>query len=333
MNIFITGIAGLIGTTLVETLQKYDKFNHFKINGIDKLDNFFITKDLHDVDDYEELIKKSDIVIHCASFVGVKNVTTYPEMPIISTFEIDKKIVDCCAKNNIKLIYLSTSEVYGSGDYLTEKSPLIINSELRSNYALEKLFIERYIDSHICRSDFLIIRPFNITGIYQSPSKGVIPKFIDTIVSNKNLNELKLSIRVDDTEKNVYSSRCYCDVEDFCLILLELIQNWPYLELDDNRIYNIGNPYNKINSKELALKILKFATNYKKLNSDLETYIEYIIPHNLNSFDYEINERVPCIDKIKEALKPFFETFKFKELSQIIEDIFVFHYKLRRMYE
>lgn len=113
-KIYITGIAGLLGANLAQELKK-----SYEITGSDLIENsqVIVKYDVFDLLDFERLrnsIQKScpDILIHTAAMVNMDNCEHEPEHAHIMNYLLTEKLVEICAMNNIKLVYISTDAVF-----------------------------------------------------------------------------------------------------------------------------------------------------------------------------------------------------------------------------
>ncbi|TVP41697.1 GDP-mannose 4,6-dehydratase [Candidatus Nitrosocosmicus arcticus] len=199
MKIMITGAAGFLGSHLSE---KYVNEDHI-VYGIDNLlngnlnnvrtllhrKNFkFIHDDIRNRDLYSKIPNDLDAVIHLAAQIHVDRSIVNPE----ETFDINvsgtMKILEYARMNDInKILFASTSEVYGSAKYvpMDEDHPLAAQHP----YGVSKIAADRlcytYNETYDLGID--IIRCFNFYGPRQKDSGygGVIAIFINRVLQNK----------------------------------------------------------------------------------------------------------------------------------------------------
>lgn len=193
-KVLITGADGFIGSHLVEYLKAegaiiralvfYNSFNRWGwLEAIADHSNVeVIAGDIRDVGFCEKLTQGIEVIFHLASLISVpysiQNPASFIDTNIGGTLNV------CCAalRSNAKLIYISSSEVYGTAQYLpiNERHPL----QAQSPYSASKIGAEAVVYSFY-RSYGLravIVRPFNTYGPRQS-AKAIIPAIIIQIAS------------------------------------------------------------------------------------------------------------------------------------------------------
>jgi UDP-glucose 4-epimerase len=289
-NIFITGGAGFIGSTLASTLVKHNKivvYDILKRDSITETDLFqnenftFIKGDILDLVALKSAAKNSQMIIHAAGIAGIDTVIKNPietmKVNIIGTSNV---LEAANSSGNIeKLINFSTSEVFGSMAFKSsETDATIVGSagEARWTYAMSKLAGEHltnaYFHSH--RLPTVTIRPFNIYGPKQK-GEGAIKEFITRALRNEDL-----VIHGDGNQ-----IRAWCYVDDFVEGLLKCLES-------DNAVgqsFNIGNPRAVITILGLASTIIRVLKSDSKI----------IFTKPLSA---DIDIRIPSIQKAHEAL-------------------------------
>ncbi len=197
-NVLVTGGAGFIGSHLCETLLEqghtvvaFDNLSTGNKQNILKHKQYsFVEGDANSANDLNKLFAQHsfDWVFHYAAVVGVKRTLEQPALVINDATGI-KTILDLSLKHAVKkVLFASSSEVYGEPSKLPEEEDGPIDP--RTPYASVKLFGEQslraYYEQHGLKTTCL--RLFNVYGPRQiSTAYGfVVGIFINQVLQNKN---------------------------------------------------------------------------------------------------------------------------------------------------
>ena len=199
-------------------------------------------------------IKKCDVALH---LVAIATPMVYVKNPL-RVFELDfeenLRIVRQCVQYKTRIIFPSTSEVYGmcpDAEFSEDESTLVLGpiNKQRWIYSCSKQLLDRVIWAYgqEGKLQFTMFRPFNWIGpklddLYAAKegSSRVVTQFI------LNLLE-RTPIRLVD---GGFQKRCFTYVEDGIDCLMKIIENPGGAA--DGQIFNIGNPDNEASVKELA---------------------------------------------------------------------------------
>ena len=204
----ITGIAGFIGSNILEELLKLDQrvvgidnFSTGQIKnlkdvkknvGLKKWKNFkFFEGDLSNIKICQKIIKNIDIVIHQAARGSIPKSTKDPISTNQDNITSFLNILTVSKDKNVKsFVYASSSSVYGDSKKLPKVEQ--ITGNVLSNYALTKKTNEEYARLFYDLYNFKSIglRYFNVFGKRQNPQgdyAAVIPKWINNIKNNKKI--------------------------------------------------------------------------------------------------------------------------------------------------
>lgn len=214
-------------------------------------------------------IRKCDTVL---PLVAIATPATYVKEPL-RVFELDFEanlpIVRACVKHRKRLIFPSTSEVYGMSrdrEFDSDTSELVLGpiNKPRWIYSCAKQLMDRVIWAYGMEQqlDFTLFRPFNWIGAgldsINTPKEGssrVITQFLGHIVRGE---PIKL---VDGGQQK----RSFTYIDDGIDALLKIIQN--ARGVASGKIYNIGNPRNNLSVRRLAELMLKKALKYEEYRS------------------------------------------------------------------
>lgn len=271
-------------------------------------------------------IRKCDVVL---PLVAIATPATYVKEPL-KVFELDFEanlpIVRQCVKYGKRILFPSTSEVYGmcrDEAFDPDNSELILGpiNKPRWIYSCSKQLMDRVIWAYGMQGalDFTLFRPFNWVGAgldsIHTPKEGssrVITQFLGHIVRGE---EIKL---VDGgTQK-----RAFTYVDDGVAALMKIIENKNGVA--SGQIYNIGNPVNNFSVKELAKMMLELAMAYPEYR-DTAAKVRTV---EISSGDYygkgyqDVQNRVPKIENtcrdldwkpqvdMQTALKHIFDAYR-----------------------
>jgi len=198
MKMLITGGAGFIGSHLCEkyvgenhTVLCLDNFMNGNVTNIRPLSfhrNFKLIKgDVRDFDLLEKIMPGVDVIFHLAAQIHVDRSVIEPRL----TYEINvlgtQNILEAARMYDVKrVIHTSTSEVYGSAQYvpIDEKHPL----NAPHPYGASKIAADRMCHAYIQTygMDIGIMRLFNVFGPRQRDIGygGVISIFTRKVLNN-----------------------------------------------------------------------------------------------------------------------------------------------------
>jgi UDP-glucose 4-epimerase len=296
-KVMITGVAGLIGSHLAENLlsQGVEVYG-FDVHDLDQTNNLKDIKDNIKFHYYKGDIKsEADIadffqsdateIYHLASVVGVN---LYMEDPL-SLIDIcvigTRNLVSLCMKHNVRMLYTSTSEVYGRNTDIpwNEDADRVLGATNvdRWSYSSAKALTEHILFGvhHSTDWPMSIVRFFNVYGPRQNPI-FLISKSIHRV-----LNDVQPEL-YDGGEQ----TRCFTYIDDVVEGLIAAANKDSAL----GQVINLGNP------EEISMK--------EAMNIILEESGSALVPIDVNTSEryggvYEdIIRRVPDVAKAKELL-------------------------------
>ncbi len=252
-------------------------------------------------------IRKCDTVI---PLVAIATPATYVKQPL-RVFELDFEanlpIVRACVRHGKRLLFPSTSEVYGMSpdrEFDPQSSPLVYGpiEKTRWIYACAKQLMDRVIWAYGQEQslDFTLFRPFNWIGsgldsihTQKEGSSRVVTQFLGHIIRGENI---KL---VDGGRQK----RAFTDIEDGIDALVKIVANPGGVA--SGKIYNIGNPANNISVRELAQTMLKMALEYPeyKVSARKVKIVGTTAGAYYGRGYQDVQNRVPKITNTKRDLK------------------------------
>ncbi len=315
MKVLILGVNGFIGNALTHRILTTTDWEVFGLDmACDKLERslgdprfHFLEGDITINKEWIEYnIKKCDVVL---PLVAIATPVTYVKDPL-RVFELDfeenLKIIRQCAKYKKRVIFPSTSEVYGMSpdrEFDEENSPLMlgpINKE-RWIYSCAKQMLDRVIYAYGAHEGlrYTLFRPFNWIGpkldsisTAKEGSSRVLTQFLYNILAGEPIQ------LVDGGSQR----RSFTFIEDGIGCLMKIIANENGVA--DSGIFNIGNPTNDLSVRELAEKLIALVREYPdyKERADNCKIIEVTSGTFYGKGYQDMLTRVPSVKNAKERL-------------------------------
>ncbi|MGC0786600.1 bifunctional UDP-4-amino-4-deoxy-L-arabinose formyltransferase/UDP-glucuronic acid oxidase ArnA [Pantoea agglomerans] len=266
-RVLILGVNGFIGNHLTERLLQDE---HFEVYGLDissdAISRFLDHPRFHFVEGdiaihsewIEYHIKKCDVILPLVAIATPIEYTRNPLRVFELDFEENLKIIRDCVKYQKRIIFPSTSEVYGmcTDDSFDEDcSNLVVGpiNKQRWIYSVSKQLLDRVIWAYGEKEGlrFTLFRPFNWMGPRLDNLNAA------RIGSSRAITQLILNLVEGSPIKLIdggKQKRCFTDIQDGVEALFRIIEN---KQLNcDGQIINIGNPDNEASIKELAEQLL-----------------------------------------------------------------------------
>jgi len=317
LKILILGVNGFIGNALAARILRDTDWEVFGMDiREDKLDLcqgntrfHFVEGDISINREWIEYhVKKCDVIM---PLVAIATPATYVREPLKVfnlDFEENLNIVRLCVKYGKRLLFPSTSEVYGmctDKEFNEDESNLVLGPirMQRWIYSASKQLLDRVIWAYGFQKNlkFTLFRPFNWIGpkldeLTSDPEKEGSSRVVTQFISSLFLGE---PIRLVD---GGLQRRCFTYIDDGIDCLIKIIEN------KDGRlngeIFNIGNPNNEATIKDLAYKLKALFVEHssvKNLNRSSEI-IEVYSKEFYGEGYQDINFRVPSIKKAKDLI-------------------------------
>lgn len=266
-RVLILGVNGFIGNHLSERLLRDDRYEVYGLDiGSDAIErlrshpNFhFVEGDISIHSEWIEYhIKKCDVVLPLVAIATPIEYTRNPLRVFELDFEENLKLVRYCVKYNKRVIFPSTSEVYGmcqDNNFDEDNSNLVVGpiNKQRWIYSVSKQLLDRVIWAYGQKGlNFTLFRPFNWMG----------PRLdrLDSarIGSSRAITQLILNL-VEGTPIRLFDGgeqkRCFTDIADGVEALARIIDNDN--DVCNGQIINIGNPENEASIRQLGEELLR----------------------------------------------------------------------------
>ena len=308
-KILILGVNGFIGHHLSQQLVAATDWEIYGMDmQTDRITDLLSEKRFHFFEGditinrewIEYHIKKCDTVL---PLVAIATPATYVREPL-RVFELDFEanlpIVRACVRYRKRVVFPSTSEVYGmcrDDEFDPEASELVLGpiGKPRWIYACAKQMMDRVIHAYGMQEglDYTLFRPFNWIGAgldsintAKEGSSRVITQFLGHIVRGEPIQLVD-----GGTQK-----RTFTYIDDGIAALMKIIANEGGIA--GGKIYNIGNPRNNYSVRELARMMLDLALTYPEYRESAEkvTLVETTADAYYGKGYQDVQNRVPKID-------------------------------------
>jgi len=314
-SVLILGVNGFIGSWISERLLQS---GDYEVYGLDLRSNY-ITHLLDrpgfnfregDISIHREWIeyhiRKCDIVLPLVAIATPIEYTRNPLRVFELDFEENLRIVRYCVKYNKRIIFPSTSEVYGMCEdpQFDEDNSKLITGPIHMQrwiYSTCKQLLDRVIWAYGAKGQlrFTLFRPFNWIG----PRLDSLTSA--RIGSSRAITQLILNLvqgspiqLIDGGEQK----RCFVDIAEGVEALFRIIENKD--GKCDGKIINIGHPENEASIKEMAELLVKKFDEHP-LRKEFPPFAGFIVIDSGAFYGkgyQDVQHRVPSIRNAKKLL-------------------------------
>ena len=313
-SVLILGVNGFIGSHISERLLE----GGYEVYGLDLRNNYirhlldrpgfnFREGDISIHREWIEYhIRKCDIVLPLVAIATPIEYTRNPLRVFELDFEENLRIVRYCVKYNKRIIFPSTSEVYGMCEdpQFDEDNSKLITGPIRMQrwiYSTSKQLLDRVIWAYGAKGllRFTLFRPFNWIG----PRLDSLTSA--RIGSSRAITQLILNLvqgspiqLIDGGEQK----RCFVDIREGVEALFRIIENKD--GICDGKIINIGNPANEASIREMAEMLVK-KFDAHELRGKFPPFAGFIVVESGAYYGkgyQDVQHRVPSIRNAKKFL-------------------------------
>ncbi len=305
-KVLITGGAGFIGTHAAQLLAADNDVTLLDLNlggplrfsplasdpKVRKLEG-----DVRDPEPLRAEVARCDVLLHFASLVGVQWVIEHARDTLDTILLGTRNVLEAARANPRleRLVYISTSEVYGNIIDATEGASASVGTanDARLSYASAKLVGEHLVWAY--HRDFgiptVILRPFNIFGPLRLTANAV------GIFAVRALAGREIRLHGDGSQL-----RSWCYVEDFIAALMACLDKPAAVGQD----FNIGNPVTASTIYDLAERIVRLTGSRSQIARTPYTFSDIGVRAPNSSKARELLGYVPRFD-LDAGLKPTIE--------------------------
>lgn len=314
-SVLILGVNGFIGSHISDRLLKSGKYevygmdlrSDYVTHLLDHPDFHFFEGDVTiNAEWIEYHVRKCDVVLPLVAVATPIEYTRNPLRVFQLDFEENLKIVRYCVKHNKRILFPSTSEVYGmctDENFNEETSNLVTGpiSMQRWIYSCSKQMMDRVIWAYGAQTGlkFTLFRPFNWIGprldSLMSARIGSSRAITQMILNLVQGSPIQL---IDGGEQK----RCFVDVSEAVEALYRIIENEN--GCCDGRIINIGNPDNEASVKRMA-EVLVEKFQQHPLRGKFPPFAGYLVVESGAFYGkgyQDVQHRKPSIENAKKIL-------------------------------
>ncbi len=315
MKVLILGVNGFIGSHLVGRILRDTNWEVYGMDlGSHKITEHMGHERFHFVEGditiskewIEYHVKKCDVVLPLVAIATPKMYVQNPLRVFELDFEENLRVVRQCVKYKKRIVFPSTSEVYGmcpDAEFDEHSSPLVTGPVPMDRwiYSTSKQLLDRVIWAYGWQQGlkFTLFRPFNFMGpkldslnTAKEGSSRLVTQFVWNLIQGE---PLKL---VDGGAQR----RCFIDVEDAMDGLMSILENKDGKA--DGGIFNLGNPKNDHSVREVA-EMLRALWDVHPKRKELGVALSPIVETSSGDFYgkgyQDVLTRTPSIKRMQET--------------------------------
>lgn len=315
MKVLILGVNGFIGSHLVGRILKDTAWDVFGMDlGTHKITEHLGHERFHFVEGditiskewIEYHVKKCDVVLPLVAIATPKLYVQDPLRVFELDFEENLRVLRQCVKYKKRIVFPSTSEVYGmcpDAEFDEHTSPLVTGPVPMDRwiYSTSKQLLDRVIWAYGWQQGlrFTLFRPFNFMGpkldslnAAKEGSSRLVTQFVWNLIQGE---PLKL---VDGGAQR----RCFIDVDDAMDGLMMILKNEGGKA--DGGIFNIGNPANDHSVREVAEMLRELWKDHPRraaLGVPLSELVETSSGEFYGKGYQDVLTRTPSIARMRES--------------------------------
>lgn len=323
MKVFITGVAGLLGSTLAKHLLEIGGYTVVGIdNGIGGIDDNvpkeveYHKDDILNTDKLKQIMNGVEVVFHAAALPYEGLSVFSPTITATSIVSGTLSVAVAALHNKVRL-FINCSSMARYGDQIppfTEDMP----TKPVDPYGLAKVNAEQHLEllSKIHGLNYVTVVPHNVIGVgqrYYDPFRNVVG-----IMINRTLQDKPIVVYGDGEQKRSFSNALDCikTIEKIITSSRDLC----------GQVYNIGPDHNEISIKQLGNLVCTAAGKEPKFESYPDRPIEvknaYCSSNKVRqTFNYTANITVEeTIAQMVKWIEPRVKPFEYHLPIELVTD-------------
>lgn len=315
MKVLILGVNGFIGSHLTGRILRDTNWEIYGMDlGSHKISDYmdhprfhFVEGDISISKEWIEYhVRKCDVVLPLVAIATPKVYVTDPLRVFELDFEENLRIVRQCVKYKKRVVFPSTSEVYGmcEDEAFDEEESNLVQGPVPMNrwiYSTSKVLLDRVIWAYGFQQglQFTLFRPFNFMGpkldslnTAKEGSSRLVTQFAWNLFNGEPLNLVDGGV----------ARRCFCDIEDAIGGLMAILRNEGGKA--NGKIFNIGNPDNDASVREIAEMMIGIWKDHpfrKERNLPEGSMVETSSGAYYGQGYQDVMRRTPSIRRLQEA--------------------------------
>ncbi|MCW7462983.1 SDR family oxidoreductase [Leptospira limi] len=280
MKIIVTGALGHIGSLLVRSLP--ESFPDSEIVMIDNLMTQrycslfdlpknakykFVEGDITKLN-LEEIFSGAQVVIHLAAITDAAGSFDKADAVENNNFNSTKRVAEACLNENVRLITLSSTSVYGTQNALVDENCSEDELKPQSPYATTKLKEEKLVRSMFKEKNLKVVT-FRFGTIV-----GVSPGIRFHTAVNKFCWQASFRKPITVWKTAYEQMRPYLELKDACKTIVEFIKK----DIFDGEIYNVLTTNATV--RDIVENIQKYVPELK---------VEFVDSPIMNQLSYEVS--------------------------------------------
>lgn len=306
LKLLITGPLGHIGSKFIHNVESgmFEKIilldnlstmRYPSLFNLPKTVNYrFIESDILKFN-FDEVLTDVDIVLHLAAITDAANSFEFEDKVMKVNYEGTKRVAEACARNNTKMIFISTTSVYGTQSEIVDEDCSKDELKPQSPYAKSKLMAEQVLADIASVNDsfsFVICRFGTIFG----ESIGMrfhtaINKFVWQAVMNEPITVWKTAL---------HQKRPYLSLNDAVRALHFIMKN----SIFPNKVFNVLTLNATVNEIIQAINKHLPGTRTEFVESKIMNQLSYNVANKkFTDLGFKFNDDLSIIERSISLLK------------------------------